>query len=108
VIEDIDHFDQRFSVKTWLFGILVNIARAHGVPGGRTIPFATTADFTDEPALDPRRFRHRDPRTRGAWKQPPHPRVAPEQRALDAETVETIRRRDRSTPARPTRGPHPA
>ena len=90
VIDGIDRFEQRSSLKTWLFRILVNIARSHGVKESRSIPYATTAVLEEEPAVDPRRFR-RGPRQRGAWKQPPRPWSEPEQRALDAETLETIR-----------------
>ena len=90
VIDGIDRFEQRSSLKTWLFRILVNIARSHGVKENRSIPFATTAVLEEEPAVDPRRFR-RGLRARGAWKRPPHPWSEPEQRAVDAETLETIR-----------------
>jgi RNA polymerase sigma-70 factor (ECF subfamily) len=90
VIDGIERFEQRSSLKTWLFRILVNIARSHGVKENRSIPFATTAVLEEEPAVDPRRFR-RGLRARGAWKRPPHPWSEPEQRAVDAETLETIR-----------------
>ncbi len=90
VIDGIDRFEQRSSLKTWLFRILVNIARSHGVKENRSIPFATTAVLEEEPAVDPRRFR-RGLRARGAWKRPPQPWSEPEQRAVDAETLETIR-----------------
>lgn len=90
VIDGIDRFEQRSSLKTWLFRILVNIARSHGVKESRSIPFATTAVLEEEPAVDPRRFR-RGLRARGAWKRPPHPWSEPEQRAVDSETLETIR-----------------
>ena len=90
VIAGIDRFEQRSSLKTWLFRILVNIARSHGVKENRSIPFAATAVLVEEPAVDPRRFR-RGLRERGAWKRPPHPWSEPEQRAVDAETLATIR-----------------
>ena len=90
VIDGIDKFEQRSSLKTWLFRILVNIARSHGVKENRSIPFATTAVLEEEPSVDPRRFRRRL-RARGAWKRPPHPWSEPEQRAVDAETLATIR-----------------
>jgi RNA polymerase sigma-70 factor (ECF subfamily) len=92
VIEGIDRFEQRSSVKTWLFRILINIARSRGVQERRTIPFGTTLTPDDEPAVDPHRFRRLDPRHRGQWKRPPHPWGDPEQRALDAETLDTIQR----------------
>jgi RNA polymerase sigma-70 factor (ECF subfamily) len=91
VIEGIDRFEQRSSVKTWLFRILINVARTRGVSERRSIPFATTAIIDDEPAVDPRRFRRLARSGRGQWKRPPHPWGNPEQRAVDAETLETIR-----------------
>jgi RNA polymerase sigma-70 factor (ECF subfamily) len=91
VIDGIDRFEQRSSLKTWLFRILVNIARSHGVKEHRSIPFATAAVLDEEPSVDPHRFRRFTLRDRGAWKQPPHHWSEPEQRALDAETLETIR-----------------
>ena len=91
VIEGIDRFEQRSSLKTWLFRILINIARSRGVQERRSIPFATTATFDDEPSVDPRRFRRVSRSARGQWKRPPQPWGNPEQRALDAETLETIR-----------------
>jgi RNA polymerase sigma-70 factor, ECF subfamily len=90
VIDGIDGFEQRSSLKTWLFRILVNIARSHGVKENRSIPFATTAELEEEPAVDPRRFR-RGIRARGAWKRPPRPWSEPEQRVVDSESLETIR-----------------
>ncbi len=91
VIEGIDRFEQRSSLKTWLFRILVNIARSHGVKENRAIPFATNASPGGEPAVDPRRFRRLLPGSRGQWKLPPQPWADPEQRALDAETCAVIR-----------------
>jgi len=90
VIQGIDRFEQRSSLKTWLFRILVNVARSHGVKENRSIPFAATAVLDDDPAVDPHRFR-RFGKGRGQWKRPPQPWSDPEQRALDAETIETIR-----------------
>jgi RNA polymerase sigma-70 factor (ECF subfamily) len=90
VIDGIDQFEQRSSLKTWLFRILVNIARSHGVKENRSIPFASTIVLEEEPSVDPRRFR-RGMRARGAWKRPPYRWSEPEQRAVDTETLATIR-----------------
>ena len=92
VIEGIDRFEQRSSVKTWLFRILMNIARTRGVQESRTIPYATTELPEPGPSVDPNRFRRLNPRTRGSWRRPPHPWSDPEQHALDAETFALVRR----------------
>ena len=92
VIQGIDRFEQRSTLKTWLFRILVNVARSHGVRERRTIPFASTAVFDDEPAVEPGRFRRLTLHGRGTWKEPPHPWPDPEQHVLDAEMVETVER----------------
>jgi RNA polymerase sigma-70 factor (ECF subfamily) len=90
VIQGIDRFEQRSSLKTWLYRILVNIARSHGVKENRSIPFATSATLDNDPAVDPHRFR-RFGRGRGTWKSPPAPWSEPERHVLDAETDKTIR-----------------
>jgi RNA polymerase sigma-70 factor (ECF subfamily) len=92
VIEGIDRFEQRASVKTWLFRILINIARSRGVQESRTIPYATTEIPESGPSVDPHRFRRLNPRNRGSWKRPPQPWDDPEQRALDAETFDLVKR----------------
>ena len=74
--QGIDRFEQRSSLKTWLYRILVNIARTRGVKEHRSIPFAFVASGSSEPAqssaVDRRRF-HRFGRKAGAWKSPPDP-----------------------------------
>ena len=90
VIQGIDRFEQRSSLKTWLFRIMVNIARSRGVKESRSIPFAPSATLDGDPVVDPHRFR-RFGRGRGQWKRPPHPWSEPEGNALHAETLETIR-----------------
>lgn len=58
VIEGLDAFEQRSSLKNWIFAILANKARSRAVRDGRTI---TVGDFAqevadDEPFVDPARF----------------------------------------------------
>jgi RNA polymerase sigma-70 factor (ECF subfamily) len=89
VIEGIDRFEGRSSVKTWLFAILVNIARTRGVKEQRSIPFSAAATSDDEPAVDPSRFRRF--RKAGTWKQPPDPWPDPEQQALVREELDVVR-----------------
>src|SRR6188472_1298306 len=56
VIEGLDRFEQRASLKTWLFHILANKAKTRGVRERRMVPFASLAGADDEPAAPPDRF----------------------------------------------------
>jgi RNA polymerase sigma-70 factor (ECF subfamily) len=86
VIKGIDRFEGRSSVKTWLFRIMLNIARSRGAKEQRTIPFAALASVDDnDPAVDPHRFRRF--RHAGAWKQPPDPWPDPERQVIAAEQL---------------------
>lgn len=78
VLGGLASFEGRSSLKTWIFRILANRARTRAVREGRQIPFSALADpATDEPAVDPARFR-----PGGSWAEPP--------RRWDDETPEKI------------------
>jgi RNA polymerase sigma-70 factor (ECF subfamily) len=86
VIKGIDRFEGRSSVKTWLYRIMLNIARTRGVKEQRSIPFSAVASVDDnEPAVEPSRFRRF--RKAGSWKHPPDPWPSPEDRAIAAEEL---------------------
>jgi len=91
VIEGIDRFEQRATVKTWLYRILLNIARSRGTKERRSIPFALNPSLEPEPAVDPHRFRRYSRRGRGQWKQPPQPWGDPEEHTLATEAHAVIR-----------------
>lgn len=63
LLDGLDRFEQRSSLKTWLFGILVNKAKTRATREGRTVSLddfgpgdeATKRDFRDD----------------GGWAQPP-------------------------------------
>jgi RNA polymerase sigma-70 factor (ECF subfamily) len=89
VIQGIDRFEGRSSVKTWLFSILVNIARTRGAREQRSIPFSASVTVDDnEPAVDPSRFRRF--RKAGTWKHPPDPWPDPEQQAVVRDEVDRV------------------
>ncbi len=93
VITGVDRFEQRSSLKTWVYRILVNVARSKGVKEYRSVPFASLGSELehDEPAVDPDRFR--DPRDRwpGHWANPPVPwNAEPEDRLLGTETLSVV------------------
>jgi RNA polymerase sigma-70 factor (ECF subfamily) len=91
VLQGIQRFEQRATLKTWLYRILANIARTRGAKEQRTIPYADTQQFDDLPAVDLRRFR-RFGRHAGAWKRPPNPWPEPEQTVIDADVLATVQR----------------
>jgi RNA polymerase sigma-70 factor (ECF subfamily) len=67
VIEGIDRFEGRSSLKSWLYAILVNKARTRAVREGRTVSFSElSSDDPDDAAMDAERFR-----ADGHWANPP-------------------------------------
>jgi RNA polymerase sigma-70 factor (ECF subfamily) len=91
VLNGIDRFEERSSLKTWLFRILTNRAKTRGQRDGRIVPFSALAGADlegDEPSVDPDRFLGPDSPHPGAWAAPP---VAwPEERLLERETLGVI------------------
>jgi RNA polymerase sigma-70 factor (ECF subfamily) len=64
VLKGIDGFEERSSLATWIFRILVNRAKTTGVRESRQQPVADV----EGPAVDPSRFG-----PGGAWQDPPTP-----------------------------------
>jgi RNA polymerase sigma-70 factor, ECF subfamily len=90
VIRGVDRFEGRSSLKTWIYRILMNIARSRGVKEHRSVPFTALADADDDEApVDGSRFRRL--RHAGHWKQPPVPWPDPEERAVQQEELAVVR-----------------
>src|SRR3954454_1438614 len=91
VLNGIERFEGRSSLKTWLFRILTNRAKTRGQRDGRMVPFSALAGEaaeSDEPSVSPDRFLGPDSARPGAWAAPP---VGwPEERLLEKETLEVI------------------
>lgn len=90
VLQGIQRFQGRSSLKTWLFRILMNRAQTRGQREGRSIPFsdlAPGAADVDESAIEPERFLPAShPHWPGHWTQPPHSwQSIPEDHYLSAE-----------------------
>ena len=81
VLEGLDRFEGRSSLKTWLFRILTNRAKTRGMRERRSLPFSA---FDSDDAVDPDRFRGPDEPWPGHWSAPP--RGFPEERLLAQET----------------------
>ena len=97
VLQGLDRFEGRSSLKTWIFSILANRAKTRAVRERRTIPFsALNPERVPEPAVDPERFRDaEDPRWPGHWASPPQPwpddkLVAAETRGKLAEAIDAL------------------
>jgi RNA polymerase sigma-70 factor (ECF subfamily) len=97
VLNGIDRFEGRSSLKTWLFRILTNRAKTRGERERRSVPFSSVGD-PDEPAVDPDRFRPEGEQYAGGWKELPQPwegdpeerLLAGEARALILHTIEQL------------------
>jgi RNA polymerase sigma-70 factor (ECF subfamily) len=96
LLESLDRFEGRSSLKTWLFRILLNCARSRARKDARTIPFslAFRADEREDAVPGFGRFvPDWVPRLGGHWVRPPARwQDEPEQRTLAAETETCIRR----------------
>jgi len=94
VLQGLDRFEGRSSLKTWIFRILTNRAKTRGQRERRSIPFSSLADReTDpsEPAVDPSRFQSDDDRFPHGWASPPASwDEVPEERLLSTETLSKV------------------
>jgi RNA polymerase sigma-70 factor (ECF subfamily) len=93
VITQLDRFEGRSSLKTWVFRILENLARTRGQREARSVPWSTAfpepRDPDDtRPTVDPERFRGPEDRWPGGWTVAGRPQPwqpPPEDAAVAAE-----------------------
>ncbi|WP_405604276.1 sigma-70 family RNA polymerase sigma factor [Streptomyces sp. NBC_01410] len=92
VIRGISAFEGRSSLKTWVYRILVNTAKARGAKESRTVPFASLLPEEEGPTVDASRFRAPGERYAGHWAvgQEPLPWHIPEDHVLRGEVREVI------------------
>jgi len=94
VLRGLDRFEERSSVKTWIFKILTNIATRRGMRERRTVPFSALADGEaegEEGSVDPDRFLPADhDRWPHHWALGPTRWETPEEGLLTSETREQI------------------
>ena len=96
VIGQLDRFEGRSSLRTWVFRILENRARTRGVREARTLPWSAAFPDRDDggATVDPSRFRGPDDVWPGGWTPAGRPtpwEPSPEDAAVAAETRRVLR-----------------
>jgi RNA polymerase sigma-70 factor, ECF subfamily len=93
LLKGIDNFEGRSSLRTWLFAVMINIAKRRGLRERRDADAAIVA-FTGG-TVDPARFRTADDPYPGHWKQGEEPSPfpdTPEGSVLGNELIDVARR----------------
>jgi RNA polymerase sigma-70 factor, ECF subfamily len=90
VLEDIDRFEGRSTLRSWIFAILANLARTRATRDGRAIPLSALEPDQGEPAVDPTEFLPPShSRWAGHWAKWPEP--WPEEQLLSREALAHVR-----------------
>jgi RNA polymerase sigma-70 factor (ECF subfamily) len=99
-LRTLDKFEGRSSLKTWVFGILLNVSRSRHRKESRILPFTSLfrrdAGEGRGPTVDPRRFG-----SDGLWSTPPDSwSNVPESKLLDRETIDQVKAAIEALPAK--------
>jgi RNA polymerase sigma-70 factor (ECF subfamily) len=92
VIDGLDGFEGRSTLRTWIGRIVVNRAKTRGVRDRRSVPFSSLSPDEDGP-VEPDRFG-----PQGFWRAPPCAAEVPEELILRKEARAHIERELESLP----------
>ena len=102
VIEGLNRFEGRSSLRTWIFGILIHKAKDRGVREKRHTTFSAFEAFDDgnDEAVDPSRFQQSG-EWAGHWAFPPQPwdDQTPEKLLASQQAVNAMHRAIEALPA---------
>ena len=102
VIESLDRFEGRSSLRTWIFGILIHKAKDRGVREKRHTTFSAFESYDDDndEAVDPARFQQSG-EWAGHWAFPPQPwdDQTPEKLLANQQAVNAMQRAIDELPA---------
>lgn len=88
VVQGIEGFQGRSSLRTWVYRILVNTAKRRGQRERRVVPLSSVVSEEEGPTVDPDRFQAPGQPWAGHWREFPAPwpePAEPERKALDGE-----------------------
>ncbi|MBI3648094.1 MAG: sigma-70 family RNA polymerase sigma factor [Actinobacteria bacterium] len=92
ILQGLDRFQGRSSLRTWMYRILVNIAKTRGQREGRSVPFSSLAgDDAQQPPVADTWFQGPEGEWQGGWSSLPADWGGlPESRLLAGETLRVI------------------
>jgi RNA polymerase sigma-70 factor (ECF subfamily) len=97
VINGLDDFEERSSIKTWIFAILTNKARKRGKRDARMKPWSSIFESSIDEEVTPNADRFD---SRGQWAKPPAAwSVGPEERLMRDDLLKAIKSAIESLPA---------
>ena len=92
VIQGIDDFEGRSTVRTWVYRILINTAKKRGLRESRTVPWSSMFGEDDGgPTVEPALFRGADDEYPGGWVSFPAPWTTTEGEVLAGEVRTRLR-----------------
>ena len=92
VLNGLDRFEGRSSLRTWVLRIVANTAQTRGVREARVVSMSSLRSESEEPAVEPQRFRGEgDPFPGHWWSYPTDWRTLPESKLLSQETLDVVK-----------------
>ena len=91
-LESLEKFEGRSSLRTWLYGIVINLARSHARAARRLVPLSSllAEETSDEPSVDPALFALEGHEWAGHWAVWPTPFPSPDRAQELSELAQAL------------------